>query len=428
MRGTSKVSTRLLFAIFCLLSVFIIQVNGSQAFGGCSCGGVNSIVSREHSETRDQVCDCYNNRMDQHEDWILNDFWPLMEEALKGSASQNSQGQATTLQAQSMMHDADNHIATQRTRESEVVQTMRRYGGAEYAVCTPASVGQGAIASREIARGYASAIASATAKNRTGSTSGRSANGGADDRVKRFGQACATYIESGSYGGLASVLGCSASDDTANLDISMTEIFSGRDLNGDNKIDADDFFDGTNDGGEEEAAMTAFKSNLGLYRPFPNIRKDKASSNKASVVQVIMAMRQYEARRSVAEMAFNVLESELKPASAAAVEYLRGLYTEMGRDNVDKLIPSNPSVYAQEKAIYYDYHMDPNLYIQDYTDAPEQVARHQVVALSQINAQLFRITQVLKRIELGIAGSTISELDGEYNRISSAVNSINTSR
>ena len=160
MKGTVRVSLRLFcaFSVFFVFTMFVAQPP-RQALAGCSCGGVSSIVSSNHSTTRSQVCDCYNSRMDSHEDWILNEFWPLMEEALKGSASQQTQGQATQLQAQSVMHDANNHVATQRARETQMVETVRRYGGAEYAVCTPASIGQGAIASREIARGYASAIA-----------------------------------------------------------------------------------------------------------------------------------------------------------------------------------------------------------------------------------------------------------------------------
>lgn len=431
MRGTIIVSTRLLFAIavFFMFSVFIMPTR--EAYAGCSCASaasINSNVNSNHSTTRQQVCDCYNSRMDDHEQWILDEFWPLLEEALKGSASQQTQGQATQLQAQSVMHDANNHVATQRERETQTVETIRRYGGAEYAVCTPASIGQGAIASREIARGYASALSEGEIKNGTGATDGRSPNGSADDRLKRFGVACQTYISASAYGGLGQVLGCSGDSETRDLDVLFTQMISGGDTNDDGKIDGDDFFDGTMDKAEETEAFSAFKSNLGLSRPFPNIRKDKASSNSTAVIQVIMAKRQYEARRAVAASAFHQYESIRMPGSAAPVEYLRGLYTEMGRDAVEKLIPENPSYYTQMKAIFHDYHMDPNLYVQDFTDSPEQMLRHIAVGTSQINAQLFRISELLEQINMGIAGNTMATLEDEYGRISSAVNSINTSR
>jgi len=366
--------------------------------------------------------------MDEHESWILNEFWPLMEEALKGSASQQTQGQVSSLQAQNLAIDADNHVDTRRARETEVVQTMRRFGGAEHAVCTPASISQARSASEELARGAASNIAQAMLRNGAGSTDGRSFNGPADDRARRFGAMTSTYCAANDYGGAGASIGCSAPAATHNLDISLTEMMFGRDVDGDGKADgASDFFQGTIDQPEEIAAWDAFKSNLGLQLPFDNIDTDKLTpANAAAYRDLLSSQRQYLARRSVAASSFIAYEAIRQPASDAATEYLRGMYSEMGRD--PNIIPNNPSAYQQQKATYHDYYADVNTYIQQYTKSPENVQRHQALALATLNAQLWNITEILRRIDMNIANNTLPALDVEYQKLQEGTSRVNNTR
>lgn len=421
MKETLYVSTRF-FTVFFLTIGFLtlgLFTNIANAHGGCRCG----TISGYHSTTRQHVCDCYDNRMDEHENWILNDFWPIMEEALKGAASQETQGAATTLQSQHLAQDATNLINTQRERQTQTVETQRRFGGAEHAVCTPASIGQGRSASEELARGGNSNITQAMLNNAVGSTDGRSFNGAADDRARRFQQLTSNYCRASDFGGRGADLGCSAGDRNANLDISFGELYSGRDTNGDGKIDASDLFGGTIDTDTERQAWDAFKSNLGLQLPFDNIAPDAINpSNMAAVRDVIMQQRQYLARRSVALASFNNLESLQSEGTSAATEYLRGMYEEQGRDS--SVIPANPSAYQQQKLTYHDYYADSNELIQELTDSPENVARHSAMALFHINAQLWNITDVLRRIDVGLAANALPSLNEEYQQVQDATQRI----
>ncbi len=411
-----------LAAVFAAFLMVMVITSSAQAHGGCPCGQ----VSKYHSDTRKEVCDCYKDRMDKHEEWFVDVFWKqYMEPALKGSAAQQSQGQATAAQAGAAVVDAQAVNDTRRDREVQMVQTARRYQGSEHSVCTPASIGQSITASQELARGAASNRTKARLKNAVGSTAGRSFNGPADDAFRRFEAAASVYCDPTGGGGVNADLGCSAPERTQNLDVSMQEIFQGRDLNGDGKIDASDFnHDYTINSAEEERAVEDFNTNIGMSRVFTNFRKDKINANKDRVIAIEAQKREYMARRSMAAHSIDSYQALFSPGTDAATQYIKGLYSEMGRDA--SLIPSSPSVYLQQKVFYHDYYSNPKLFVDYGGTSPENVQRQQAVALATINTQLWNLYNVLLRIDQNLAGNTMSSLDEGYYALQSQIADVNS--
>jgi hypothetical protein len=356
--------------------------------------------------------------MDQHEQWFIDEFWTnYMEPALRGSAAQNSQGQVTALQAQNAARDATNNINTRRAREEQMVQVARDYRGGDEAICTPASILQSMTASKELARGAASNMANAALKNSTGSTDGRSFNGVADDQFRRFEAGLSVYCDGTGSGGIDGILGCSAPAETANLDISYQELIFGRDTNKDGKIDSSDYnFDHTLDA-DELKHLKEFQANIGLQKTFSNIPRGKASGENMDILRSInMQKREYWARASIAGMSFYNFEGLQSPGTSAAVEYMKGLMGEQGRDT--SLISDNPSVYAQQKLAFHDYYADPKYMIEQIgSSSPHIVSRTQAMALTTLNMQMWNIYNVLLRMEQNMAGLNLHQLDDQHQSI-----------
>lgn len=411
--------------LFAAVAVFILVnvADVAHAHGGCPC----SEVSRMHSDTRSEVCDCYKERMDNHEKWLLDELWTKhMKPALQGQAAQQSQGQATQMQAQSAVVDAQSVIDTQRAREVQMVQTARRYSGAEQAICTPASIIQSMGATAETSRAAASNWSGGTIVNETGSTDGRSFNGAADEALKRFNANAPKYCEAKASGGLAEKLGCTASDRRlVNLDINMTEVFFGRDVSGDGKITSSEDFniDYTLNTAEEREAVLALMDNIGYTRTFSVFQPGKVEGRFANQAKLIEnRKREILARRSVAKMSFSGFKSLFDEGTDAATQYMRGLLEEQQRENPSELVPNNPSMYLQQKIAFFDYYSDPKRFIQDYgSSSPENVARASAISLATLNVQLWNIYNVLLRMEQNLAVANVTSLDKPSDDLESQI-------
>lgn len=415
----------LAFAAFVVVNI----TNVAYAHGGCPC----SEVSRMHSDTRSEVCDCYKDRMDKHEQWMIDEFWKkYMEPALKGQAAQQSQGQATQMQAQSAVVDAQSVIDTKRDREVQMVQTARRYSGAEQAICTPASIIQSMGATAETARAAASNWSRGAIVNETGSTDGRSFNGPANSDLKRFNANAPVYCDPKSAGGLAQKLGCNAPDRTKDLDINMIEVFFGRDLSADGKItNSSDFnIDYTFNSDEEKRAVVALMDNIGYTRSFSAFQPGKVEGKYANRAKLIEnRKREILARRSIAKMSFAEFKSLFDEGTDAATQYMRGLLEEQQRENPQELVPNNPSMYLQQKIAFFDYYNDPKRFIADYgSSSPENVTRASAISLATLNVQLWNIYNVLLRMEQNLAVANVTALDGPTNTVEQEISDLNAER
>ena len=419
-----------LFLTLVITALFFPVVSGqsgTQAFGsGCSCAGVRATVNSAHSQTRAEVCDCYKDRMDKHEKWY-EEFWKNnMLPAFQKSSAQNSQGQITSLQAQNAATDASNLVTTKRAREEQMVNVAQRFRGSEDAVCTQASIQQSLSATKELARGAAVNEAKARADNATGSIDGASPNGPANANLARFAAVSGMYCDSKSLGGLAVKLGCAAGDETKNLDISMIEIFYGRDTGGNGKIDESDSsnFDYTITGSEAEA-LRAFHNNLGMDKVFTNFNPNKVLSpsdlNTAKII--VMEQREVQARRSVAKNSFLQFSALFSPGSSAATEYLKGLYGEQGRP--EALVNGTPSLFLQQKIVFHDLFSDPKQMIEMAADTPENAQRRTAAATMALNVQMFNIYEVLLRIDTNLAGINLTLQDDRYYAIENKTRQFN---
>lgn len=406
-----------LFFIFMMfMTTFFPVVSGQSQALACKCTGV---INNAHTKTRAEVCDCYKDRMDAHEKWFIDEFWKnYMEPALKGTAAQNSQGQITALQAQNAATDVAELNATRRERETQMVEVAQRYRGSENAVCTQASIQQSLGATTELARAAASNELRARNKNATGSTDGANANGPANEALNRFASFAATYCDSNSFGGLGSKVGCTASGDQVNLDISAYEIFYGRDTNGDGKLDENDLtFDFTLDDPGEQQAADAFLKNLGTDKPFSNFNPNTLDSKDLNAAKIILAkQRENLARRSIASSSLVQFKSLFAPGTSAAAEYMKGWMSEIGRSG--DLVNDTPSLYAQQRLVFRDFYSNPKMLIEKaMAESPENVQRTTFAAQAAANVQLFNIYEVLLRIDTNLAGINLTLQDDRYYAI-----------
>jgi hypothetical protein len=334
----------------------------------------------ESEEIYDEVTQHTEDRFEEHEDWMVDDFF--LRDILPQMKSMTEQLTAVAMQQVQIIgtfFDAKHQLETQRLFQELAARANHDFTPSD-AVCTIGSSIRSLASSERNGDLTALALSKHALERHTRVANINSSEGPKEDLEGRIDQFRRVYCDPNDNNGeLVAVCGSGVDPLRRNKDIDYARTLAMPEtlqLNfSDNDLTPDE---------EDILALSSFlyAHDVSDWIPEGRLRDSQANIEK------YYNTRSVNAQRSVAQHSFNTIAA-MKTAGqndTDAVRYLRAILVEMGLavDDVDQILSENPSYYEQMGLLTKALFQRPEFYVGLY-DKDTNVAR-KGVALQTISS------------------------------------------
>jgi hypothetical protein len=370
MRGLFAFVPLFLLAFF-MLSTF--SAKPAQACVNCGCVSAAhavtaSLIRAEHAATKQHVTVRFQMHRDQ---FIVGSFFPdyilptmmMMTEQLSSVAMQQ-------MLAVGSFFDASQQLETQRLLQEKTAEAHKDYHPS-VGMCEIGTNVRSLAAAQRKAELNNFILGQRAIDRNAGQIGTISGKGAAGDKIySRMTQFQNLFCNGRDLNGQMAAI-CNNHDSAlANLDIDFPQLIDGK-----LTLDAD-FSDQS--ATMEEAAIMAMGANLYGNDTFNTI--PEAMLNNPDNLNYLLDLRSIQAKRSVAQIAYNALVGEKTKGSAVAgnnAEYMEAVFSQLGVDNggeAAQLVGDQPSYHAQMEILTKKLYQRPDFYT-DLYDKPANVDR-----------------------------------------------------
>ncbi len=347
-------------------SIDSMKTQIEQAVNQANCGSTScSTNTQQHSD------DDAKATYDELTTWLRDNFWYDGTKGIGPSLRHMATQITTTNMAATgiigTFFDAQAHIDGQRLINKLHADAHNKYQPSR-ALCRFGTNVRSLAATEELSEPTKYMIARRSIERQMGNSISMAAEGGKQDKKARMEKFRKYYCDHADNMGLLGAA-CEApiNNDRLNKDINFTKT-----LYSPSTLDID-FSDGTSSADEEDILSLA--NNLYAHNIFTRLSKTKLEYTDNR--EVFLDARSVMAKRSVAESSFNNLAAAKTKGTAQSAQYLKKIISELGiasETEINKLIGTNPSYYAQMEVLTKKLYQNPNFYI-GLIDKPTNIDR-----------------------------------------------------
>lgn len=292
--------------------------------------------------------------------------------------------------------DAQAHLTAQRSLQVLAAEAVNDYQPSE-ALCTFGSLSKGLSASETKGIATKRALSSALEDHETMrrmTAYGLSTGDGDFARVREFRNIyCDTYDESN---GLATFCDAAADNRNFNKDVDYTRFF-------DVPLTLPvNFTTGANAAQQRgNADVLSYANNLFAGEAFRGFSKKDFEKDRGYLQDDVMDYRSTIAARSVVRNSFASLVGMKAEGTTSSTTYMKGIMSGLGLSTaeVDRLIGTNPSYYAQMEVLTKKIYQDPAFFV-NLTERPANIERQRAAMMGINLQQQADLLDVLKRREM----------------------------
>lgn len=368
-----------------------------QAVNQANCGNTScSTNTQQHIEDEREA-----TRKEFNEDWLEGVIWnQLLSPTFRDIANQVTTASTAQIAIIGSFFDAQAHIDGQRLINKLHAEAHNKYQPSR-ALCRFGTGVRSLAESEQISKITKYALNQRSMNRQMGNKNSIRALGGVYDqkaRMKQFAEIYCDYADNNNK--FAESCGYNLTTPRINndatriaKDINYTAVLS-------SPLTIDiDFINDANPS-NDEVDVLALLNNLIAHQTFVRMSKKEAKNpyNRSTFLN----MRSIVAKRNVIFNSVNHIIAQKAKGGSSSAPYLKKIVSELGiatPAEVEKLIGTNPSYYAQMEVLTKKLYQNPNFYI-GLIDKPENVARQHAAIQSFRMMQKRDIYESVLRTEM----------------------------